>query len=79
MFKRRITKTDHPGILSQMGKDLETSRVMVGRMDEWATETGLDDVSEALYAALLALNDAQETADRASRTLADDIEKEGRD
>ncbi|GAA2236554.1 hypothetical protein GCM10010413_41170 [Promicromonospora sukumoe] len=79
MLKRQITKKDHPDLLAEMGKDLETSRVMVGRMDQWATEIGLDDVSEALYAAFIALKDAQETADRASRTLADEIEKEGRD
>lgn len=79
MFKRQITKKDHPDLLAEMGKDLETSRVMVGRMDAWATEIGLDDVSEALYAAFMALKDAQDNAERASRMVADRIEKEGRD
>lgn len=76
MFKRRISKNDVPGVLNAMGNDLDASRVMVGRMEEWATQAGLGDVSEALIDAFLAIGDAQHAAHRAYRAAIDEEAKD---
>jgi hypothetical protein len=76
MFKRRISKNDVPGVLNAMGNDLESARVMVGRMDEWATQADLNDLCDALYAAFLALKDAQETAHRTYLAVTDEEAKD---
>ena len=80
MFNGRISKKDYPGLLNGMGNDLETTRVMVARMQDWVTETGLDqDLAQALGGAVTAVKDAHEAAHNAWRRVSDEIEKEGRD
>ncbi|MGI5190377.1 hypothetical protein ACQEVI_19740 [Promicromonospora sp. CA-289599] len=80
MFNRRISKKDYPELLNGMGNDLETARVMVARMQDWVTETGLDqDLAQALGGAVAAVKDAHEAAHTAWRRVNDEIEKEGRD
>ena len=78
MFNRRISKKDYPDLLNGMGNDLETARVMVARMQDWVTETGLDqDLAQALDGAAAAVKDAHEAAHNAWRRVSDEIEKEG--
>ncbi|MFD7308343.1 hypothetical protein [Promicromonospora sp. NPDC059942] len=76
MFTRRITEKDTPGLVSQMGQDLEDTHVMVQRMQAWAAQTGLNDLAEALGAAAQAINEATGAAQDAYRATTD---KEGRD
>lgn len=80
MFGRRITKKDYPELLNGMGNDLESARVMVARMQDCVTQTGLDqDLAQALGGAVAAVKDAHEAAHNAWRRVSDEIEKEGRD
>ncbi|MEV0891442.1 hypothetical protein [Promicromonospora sp. NPDC050262] len=80
MFNGRISKKDYPGLLNEMGNDLETARAMVARMQDWVTETGVDqDLAQALGGAVAAVKDAHEAAHNAWRRVSDEIEKEGRD
>lgn len=76
MFTRRITQKDTPGLISQMGQDLEETHVMVRRMQAWAGETGLADLTEALRVAARAINEATGTAQDAYRAATD---KEAKD
>lgn len=76
MFTRRITEKDTPGLVSQMGQDLQETHDMVRRMQMWAGETGLDALAEALRVAARAINEATGTAQDAYRAATD---KEGRD
>lgn len=71
MFTRRITEKDTPGLLSQMGQDLEEAHVMVRRMQQWAGETGLGDLTEALRVAGRAVNEATGAAQDAYRAASD--------
>ncbi|WP_129782890.1 hypothetical protein [Promicromonospora panici] len=75
MFTRRITKKDLPDILNAMGNDLDASRVMVGRMQDWAAETGLGALAEALDWAVVALTDAHDAAHDAYRTATDETDE----
>lgn len=77
MFTRRITEKDTPDLISQMGQDLEETHVMVRRMQAWAGQTGLTDLTEALRVAGRAINDATGAAQDAYRAAAD--KQEGRD
>ncbi|MCP2265019.1 hypothetical protein ACFQHV_11540 [Promicromonospora thailandica] len=80
MFNRRITKKDYPDLLNEMGNDLEHTQVMVTRMQDWVTDTGLDqDLAQALGSAAAAVKDAHDAAHHAWRRVSDEIEKEGRD
>ncbi|MFD6138877.1 hypothetical protein [Promicromonospora sp. NPDC060271] len=80
MFNRRITKKDYPEMLNGMGNDLETTRVMVTRMQGWVTDTGLDqDLAQALGSAATAVKDAHEAAHNAWLRVNDELEKETRD
>ena len=80
MFTRRISKKDYPGLLNGMGNDLETARVMVARMQDWVTETGVDqDLAQALGGVVAAVKEAHEAAHHAWLRVSDEIEKEGRD
>lgn len=80
MFNRRISTKDYPGLLNAMGNDLETARVMVARMQDWVTDTGLDqDLAQALGGAVAVVKDAHEAAHDAWRRVSEEIEKEGRD
>lgn len=77
MFKRRISTKDIPGVLNAMGNDLDSTRVMVMRMEEWAAETaGLGSLAAALGGAVVAIEDAHEAAHRAHRAA---IDEEARD
>jgi hypothetical protein len=71
MFTRRITEKDTPGLISQMGQDLEETHDMVRRMQAWAGETGLADLAEALRVAARAINEATGTAQDAYRAATD--------
>jgi hypothetical protein len=71
MFTQRITQKDTPGLVSQMGQDLEEAHVMVRRMQAWAGETGLGDLTEALRVAARALNEATGAAQDAYRAATD--------
>jgi hypothetical protein len=71
MFTRRITEKDTPDLISEMGQDLEETHVMVRRMQKWAGETGLNDLTEALRVAARAINEATGTAQDAYRAATD--------
>jgi hypothetical protein len=71
MFTRRITEKDIPDLISEMGQDLEETHEMVRRMQKWAGETGLVDLTEALRVAARAINEATATAQDAYRAAAD--------
>ncbi|PUB28597.1 hypothetical protein C8K30_10313 [Promicromonospora sp. AC04] len=76
MFTRRITEKDTPGLISQMGQDLEQTHTMVRFMQKWAGETGLDALAESLRGAARAINEATGAAQDAYRAATD---KEARD
>jgi hypothetical protein len=71
MFTRRITEKDTPGLISQMGQDLQETHDMVRRMQAWASETGLGDLAEALRVAARVINEATGTAQDAYRAATD--------
>ncbi|MFI2361897.1 hypothetical protein [Promicromonospora sp. NPDC019610] len=77
MFTRRITEKDTPGLVSQMGQDLEETHVMVRRMQAWAGQTGLTDLTEALRTAARAIDEATGAVQDAYRAATD--KKEGGD
>lgn len=71
IFTRRITQKDTPGLVSQMGQDLQETHDMVRRMQQWAGQTGLDDLAEALRVAARAINETTGTAQDAYRAATD--------
>lgn len=79
MFNGQITKEDYPGLLNAMGNDLTAAHGTVWRMQEWAFETGLEGLADALDGVARAIERANWAAHDAWLRVSDEIEKEGGD